>query len=287
VQNPALWVNATGWQQTSSGNGTIVGRTAGAPNGGYSYRLSVAVAGTMPAKSFGGLYVPTAADVGDTVVPNSIVSLSVWVRSSVLRDFSLNYSFQNAAGAAVGANVFGPAVTLQPNVWTRLTIPNVTVHPIGVKVRIGAGNSSNNTQVIGETVDVSMPMVEVGPTVHPYFDGQSVDAGGYYYSWLGTPNASPSLAAYASIDPCSYCSDFALSYLPPNSAITVDGKVKRAYASVAGTASRPASNLLYGDEGGPMSWSELTCGVPYLMSIDVPPDQVANVSVSVQLTRQE
>jgi len=100
-----------------------------------------------------------------------------------------------------------------------------------------------------------------------------------------TPN--PFGWAPASVDQFAYCAEFILSYLPARTELVVDGTVKRAWASVAGARSVTASNLLYGTDSGPMSWPELTCGVPYLMTIDVPVGTGDDVSLSLSLTRQE
>jgi hypothetical protein len=158
----------------------------------------------------------------------------------------------------------------------------------GGAVRVALGVTKATAPLaLPVTVDITNLMIEKGAVLTGYFDGGTPDTGGYYYTWSAAENASTSLAVFASTDPCGYCSDFALSYLPPYSQMTVDGKVRRAYATVEGQGTRAASNLLYGEDGGPMSWSELSCGMSYLMSIDVPPDQVANVAVAVSLTRQE
>lgn len=89
------------------------------------------------------------------------------------------------------------------------------------------------------------------------------------------------------VDPCAYCSEFILSYLPARAELTVDGLTERAFASVAGGSAKPASQLLYGTDGAPMSWASLSCGIDYVMTVDVPPTDVANVSVSLSLTVQE
>ena len=89
------------------------------------------------------------------------------------------------------------------------------------------------------------------------------------------------------VDPCSYCSEFILSYIPPSTELTIDGTVQRATASVAGLPTQPASNLLYGTDGTPMTWPSLSCGVPYVMTIDTPTNAPNDLSVSLSLTRQE
>ena len=75
--------------------------------------------------------------------------------------------------------------------------------------------------------------------------------------------------------------------IPPSTELTIDGTVQRATASVAGLPTQPASNLLYGTDGTPMTWPSLSCGVPYVMTIDTPTNAPNDLSVSLSLTRQE
>lgn len=89
------------------------------------------------------------------------------------------------------------------------------------------------------------------------------------------------------IDPNGYCSEFIVSYLPPNSSVTLDGRLNRASAQVGGAAPVPASHLLYGTGGTPMSWPELSCGIPYVLTIDTPPTQNDNLAIELSLARRE
>lgn len=76
--------------------------------------------------------------------------------------------------------------------------------------------------------------------------------------------------AITRVDPKSYCGEFLLSYLPANSTLVVDGVAEDAWVSVAGGQTLAARQLLYGTGGKPMEWPELTCGIGYVMTIDVP-----------------
>lgn len=89
------------------------------------------------------------------------------------------------------------------------------------------------------------------------------------------------------IDPCSWCAEFILSYLPPQTELTVDALTQTAFAAIAGSEAQPASALLYGSDGGPMSWPALSCGIPYVITIDVPEPLLDDVTVGVDLTRRE
>lgn len=76
-----------------------------------------------------------------------------------------------------------------------------------------------------------------------------------------------------------------ISYMPPNTVMTLDGVSEYAWASVNGGEELPADSLLYGSNGGPATWPLLSCGASYLISFDVPLDAPdSNLSVGVSLT---
>ena len=78
-----------------------------------------------------------------------------------------------------------------------------------------------------------------------------------------------------------------ISYIPPNTTLTLDGVANRVWASVAGGPSLNADKLLYGTGGTPATWPVLSCGMGYLISFDVPLDAPdGNIDVSVALTRR-
>lgn len=85
----------------------------------------------------------------------------------------------------------------------------------------------------------------------------------------------------------NFCSEQIISYMPPFTTLTLDGPLRRVFAEVQGSASRPADHLLYGTGGTPPTWPELTCGIQYMISIDEPlPTPPGNVSMRVLLTRR-
>lgn len=76
-----------------------------------------------------------------------------------------------------------------------------------------------------------------------------------------------------------------ISYLPPNSQMTLDGVSRRAWATVGTSGELSAGHLLYGADGGPATWPTLECGAAYLISFDVPLDApVGNLGIDVSLT---
>jgi hypothetical protein len=90
------------------------------------------------------------------------------------------------------------------------------------------------------------------------------------------------------VDPTGYCGEFLLSYLPANSTLTVDGVSQAAYAQVSGSMPIPANQLLYGSDGSPMDWPSLSCGVDYIMTVDIlPTEDVDNLTIAVFLNNRE
>lgn len=78
-----------------------------------------------------------------------------------------------------------------------------------------------------------------------------------------------------------------LTYIPPNTQVTLDGVTQRVWAEVDGRDSIPANHLLYGTNGVPATWPELACGVGYLITLDVPLDAPeGNLSTEVLLTQK-
>lgn len=90
------------------------------------------------------------------------------------------------------------------------------------------------------------------------------------------------------LDPMDYCGEFLLSYLPSNSTLTVSGMVERATAQVAGAAPVAADHLLYGTGGTPMTWPELSCGIAYVMTVDIlPSETIDNLDIELVVNRRE
>jgi hypothetical protein len=76
-----------------------------------------------------------------------------------------------------------------------------------------------------------------------------------------------------------------LTYIPPNTVITLDGVTRRAWAGVNGAAPRSADHLLFGTDGVPATWPVLECGIGYVITLDVPTEAPAgNLTTTVALT---
>ena len=68
----------------------------------------------------------------------------------------------------------------------------------------------------------------------------------------------------------TWFSEQIVSYLPTHTTLILDGVTQRAYASVNGGSVISADHLLYGSKGTPPTWPTLSCGIDYLVSVDLP-----------------
>lgn len=162
----------------------------------------------------------------------------------------------------------GLGVYVDNKVWHKLDV--TATAPAGAayaEVRVLAIHPTS-TIASGQRVWVTGIMLTTTSTGTEYFDGMTRVSGGYYYGWTGDAHESASHAMTSPIDPCGFCSEFVVSYLPRFSTLTVDGILGHAYAVVEGFPPVPADHLLYSADGSPMTWPELQCGMEYLVAVD-------------------
>lgn len=96
--------------------------------------------------------------------------------------------------------------------------------------------------------------------------------------------ANPFNRPLSALSQDDYCGEIIVSYLPPDSVLTLDGITEMSWASVSGGPSMPADHLLYGSNGMPAEWPVLECGIGYYITMDVPTDNpVGNVSFEFDL----
>lgn len=100
--------------------------------------------------------------------------------------------------------------------------------------------------------------------------------------------ANPTGAGPETFDATEWDSEQILSYVPPQTTITLDGTRERATARVNGRDPVDAGRLLYGSNGTPPTWPVLSCGTGYLLSFDVPLDApVGNETIAIDLTQRQ
>lgn len=85
---------------------------------------------------------------------------------------------------------------------------------------------------------------------------------------------NPFGAPIEELDPCEFCGEFVISYIPGGSLMVIDGIRNTAQVEKPNGSIQPANHLLYATDGGPMVWPLLTCGIGYTVVIDAYPTTV-------------
>lgn len=79
------------------------------------------------------------------------------------------------------------------------------------------------------------------------------------------------------IDPCNFCGDIVFSYVPANSTLIFDGTDEQVYVEDPRNGRRRADSLVFGSDGGPFEWPQLSCGFSYIVTLDQPQTATAPV----------
>jgi hypothetical protein len=71
------------------------------------------------------------------------------------------------------------------------------------------------------------------------------------------------------LGPCDYDGEIIVSYLAEGATIVINGVLREATVSKPGFVDQDGNHLLYGPDGGPVEWPELTGGIPYLVTLEL------------------
>lgn len=71
------------------------------------------------------------------------------------------------------------------------------------------------------------------------------------------------------IYPCNYDGEIIVSYLAAGATMVIDGVLHDATVTKPGFEPVNANHVLYGPDGGPVDWPELSGGVPYLVTLEL------------------
>lgn len=77
------------------------------------------------------------------------------------------------------------------------------------------------------------------------------------------------------LDPCGWCGEINISYLPAEARLTLDATTKRAVVQCPGRADTSASGIVSGPDGQPFSWPVLECGIPYTVCVSADSTTIA------------
>lgn len=80
----------------------------------------------------------------------------------------------------------------------------------------------------------------------------------------------PSGAYDPSFDPCDYCGDMVISYVPQGGTLVIDGTEETVYYVTPDGRSRRADSLVFATDGSPFVWPSMSCGYDYIFTIDTP-----------------
>lgn len=85
--------------------------------------------------------------------------------------------------------------------------------------------------------------------------------------------ADPYKVGDTSDDPCAYCGDIVVSYVPQDHTLVLDGVEQTVYVIAPGGARRRADSLVFATDGTPFEWPALSCGFGYVVTLDLPQTQ--------------
>jgi hypothetical protein len=71
-------------------------------------------------------------------------------------------------------------------------------------------------------------------------------------------------------DPCAYCGDIVFSYVPSGTTMVLDASDQITYVLSQGGERQRADGLVYKTDGTPLEWPVLTCGMGYVVTVDLP-----------------
>jgi hypothetical protein len=70
-------------------------------------------------------------------------------------------------------------------------------------------------------------------------------------------------------DPCAFCGDIVFSYIPAGSTLVFDGTDEIVYIEEPGGRRRRADSVVFGSDGTPFEWPQLSCGYSYIVTVDL------------------
>jgi hypothetical protein len=221
-------------------------------------------------------------------------SFSVWVMTENApgAGYVIAVTWYDALGNVVGISQSPGALTAPSRTWARIsTSQSVPPGAVWAQMDVTLYSPTGGVAMGNEIVWIQDAMVVrntgsySSEIISPYFDGDMAPADGLIFSWSGTPFESESVAT---LDPFGYVSEFIISYAPAGSRVVVDSQTRNATIYLASDPLSPlsAANLLYGPDGGPMVWPELSCGIMYYVTVDLPP-ATTGVSVEMRTPRRE
>lgn len=98
---------------------------------------------------------------------------------------------------------------------------------------------------------------------------------------------NPSGARVSELADCEHCGEFYISYIPPRTTMTIDGINQQAMADVQDSGSSSVMHLISDADYGPIHWPSMSCDIPYMVTIDIAPDEVQKVAIQLSVAMKE
>lgn len=111
----------------------------------------------------------------------------------------------------------------------------------------------------------------------------------------GEPLRSVRIRVYANplglsadeLQQCSYCSEVNVSYIPPGATYVLDGTLQRSIVQCPGRAETSGGSITFGEQGGPLIWPALECGVQYTICVEADADTIDGATAGLQTVVRE
>lgn len=187
VTNPSSGTATTGYSALAgtSGVAAITRVTAGGSTTPTFARCTWSTGTTAP--SGGILYGSTTG-----LTAAQTYTASIWVRSSVAQSLYISVDWNNAGGGYISTTASG-AVAVLANTWTRINVTG-TAPALTTQANIsGIVGGAGANWAIGGTLDMQGVLLETGPTLQAFFDGNTAVTTLLGHSWTGASDASTSI----------------------------------------------------------------------------------------------
>lgn len=271
------------WGNVASINGAGARVAATMPDGSAGYAWRFTTSATAVAASSGARTSLVSYNLVDEGVP---IMLSIYGRTNAARNLKMRYAFYEAETTVqVGSILYADVKAVAANTWARFSA--LVTPPAGagrVSISVVADGPDLAT---GQWVEGTWASAVEEDVLTPFFDGDTVGPPGVYYSWAGERGLSESVELTGiEIDPCSWCAEYVLSYLPGDSEAVIDAALERSTISVAAGEPQPYDTFVVSTGGEPLEWSSMSCGIDYLVAIDFPTGSENQVKVGLDIMRR-
>lgn len=112
----------------------------------------------------------SVSTAGVPVLPGTVYTTSVWVRSTLAQPVYLQYYWHDPSGNTLLVSQ-GQQIVLTPNVWSKLTVSAIApsgADTVGIATHVPSGGQN---WTVGSTLDTTALLVEQTTLVRPFFSG--------------------------------------------------------------------------------------------------------------------